>query len=60
MAGKRISPLKAGFWLTEQEKVYLLVVCAVLLIGFVARYFHLKNKAPTVYTPAVAEETDHG
>lgn len=52
------SPLQASFWLTNQEKRYILVICALFLLGIAARYFYLKNETPKVYTPAGIEETE--
>lgn len=55
------TPLQASFWLTSQEQIYILIICAVFLIGLMARYFYLKNEMPEVYTPAGTEkvETNH-
>ena len=58
MPDKNPSPLQASFWLTGQEKRYILVICALALLGSVARYFYLKNEKPEVYTPAGIEETE--
>lgn len=51
MSDKQPSPLRASFLLTSQEKGYVLVLCAILLIGIVARYYYLKNETAEVYTP---------
>jgi hypothetical protein len=61
MKAQRPSPLQASFWLTEQEKRYILVICAVILLGVVARHYYLKNEIAEVYTPAGIEEmeSDH-
>ena len=56
MADKKPSPLQASFWLTKQERISILVVCALALLGLAARYFYLKNEVPKVYTPAGIEE----
>jgi hypothetical protein len=58
MADKKPSPLQAGFWLTEQERRSILVICTLFLIGLVARYLYLKNETSTVYTPAGIEEME--
>jgi len=58
MPDKNPSPLQASFWLTGQEKRYILVICALALLGIAARYFHLKNEKPEVYAPAGIEETE--
>ncbi|HEY5653981.1 MAG TPA: hypothetical protein VIR63_06405 [Pontiella sp.] len=54
------SPLQACFLLTEQEKRYILVVCALFLLGLAVRYFYLKNETLKVYTPAEVEQRDQG
>lgn len=59
MPNEKLSPLQASFWLTEQEKRYILVVCALFLLGLTARYFYLKNEVPEVYTPVGLEEEHH-
>jgi len=58
MPDKNPSPLQASFWLTEQEKRYVLVICALALLGIAARYFHLKNEKAEAYIPAGIEETE--
>jgi len=58
MPDKNPSPLQASFWLTGQEKRYILVICALALLGIAARYFYLKNEKPEVYAPAGIEETE--
>lgn len=58
MKEKEPTPLQASFWLTNQEQKYILVICAVFLIGLIARYFYLKNEIPKVYTPAGIEEVE--
>jgi len=58
MADKKPSPLQASFWLTDQEKRSILVICTLFLIGLVARYLYLKNEIPTVYTPAGIEQME--
>ena len=51
MESKEPTPLQSGFLLTAQEKRYILVLCAIVLLGVVARYFYLKSQKPSVYTP---------
>lgn len=58
MKEKAPTPLQASFWLTKQEQGYILVVCAVFLIGLAARYFYLKNEITEAYTPAGIEESE--
>lgn len=55
MKEKPLSPLSASFWLTDREKIYIMVVCAIFLLGLSARYFYLKNEQAEVYTPAGIE-----
>ena len=50
--------MQACFWLTEQERRYVLVICALALLGIAARYFYLKSEKPEVYTPAGIEQTE--
>ena len=58
MIKKRPSPLQASFWLTNQEKTYVLIISTLFLIGLAARYFYLKNENPKVYTPAGIEKVE--
>jgi len=58
MSNKQPTPLQASFWLTHQEKTYILAVCTIFLIGIAARYFYLKNETPAAYTPAGTEELE--
>lgn len=51
MAIRTPSPLQASFWLTHQEKRYILVICALLLLGITARFYYLHNEVPEIYTP---------
>lgn len=60
MSDKTPTPLQAAFWLTKEETGYILVLCAVFLVGIVARYFYLKNEKPGAYTPVGVEEGEHG
>ncbi len=59
MPDKNPSPLQASFWLTGQEKRYILVICALVLLGIAARYFYLKNEKPEAYAPAGIEEQEN-
>jgi len=52
------TPLQASFWLTNEEKVYILAIFAIFLVGIVARYFYLKHETPTAYTPEGIEKTE--
>jgi hypothetical protein len=58
MTEKQPTPLQASFWLTHQEKTYILIICALFLLGLAARHFYLKNETTTVYTPAGIEEVE--
>jgi len=58
MGNKKISPLQAGFWLSEQEKRYILVICAIFILGLIARYYYLKQEESEVYTPPDLEQTE--
>lgn len=58
MADKKPSPLQSGFWLTNQEKRYILIICTLFILGIIARYLYLKNERPKVYTPADFEQTE--
>ncbi len=58
MKEKEPTPLQASFWLTNQEQRDILVICAIFLIGLIARYLYLKNEMPEVYTPAGIEESE--
>ena len=52
------TPLQAGFWLTNEEKVYILAIFAIFLVGIVARYFYLKHETPKAYTPEGIEKAE--
>ena len=58
MKEKEPTPLQASFWLTKQEQGYILVVCAVFLVGIAARYFYLKTETPEAYAPGGVEEPE--
>ncbi|MCF7817695.1 MAG: hypothetical protein K9M54_07420 [Kiritimatiellales bacterium] len=60
MRNKKPSPFQASFLLTDQEKIYVLVVCGIFLIGLCARHFYLINETATVYTSAGIEQTENG
>lgn len=60
MRNKKPSPFLASFLLTDQEKLYVLVVCGIFLLGFCARHFYLINETPAVYTPAGIEQMENG
>jgi hypothetical protein len=60
MADKKPSPLQSSFLLTTQEKRYILIICALFLLGIIARYLFLNNRRPTAYTPAGIEEPEKG
>lgn len=58
MVEKKTSPLLASFWLTEQEKRYILVICAIFLLGLAGRYLYLKHEKPVEYTPVGLEQPE--
>ena len=58
MANKKITPLQAGFWLSEQEKRYILLICAVFLLGLIARYYYHRHETAEAYVPPGVEETE--
>ena len=58
MSAKSPTPLQASFWLTPEEKQYVLVVLSILGVGIIARYFYLKNETSTVYKPADIEKIE--
>ncbi len=58
MAKNKPSPLQAGFWLSDQEKQYILVICAIFLLGLIARYWYLKHDTPETYSPAGLEKVE--
>lgn len=57
MSERKIGPLRASLWLTDEEKRYILVVCAILLFGMAARYWHLKREKAEPYAPRGVEKT---
>lgn len=58
MKDEQPTPLQAAFWLTEQERRYILTICALILLGIAARYFYLKSEKSKVYTPACTENPE--
>lgn len=58
MSDKKPNPFQASFLLTTSEKIYVLVVCVLFLLGMAARYFYLKNESPAGYTPAGIEKPE--
>jgi hypothetical protein len=58
MPERNPTPWQAGFWLTDQEKRGILVICALLLLGVAARYFYLKHEKPMPCTPAGMENPE--
>ena len=58
MKSETPTPLQAAFWLTDEEKVYLLAIFAIFLVGIVARYFYLKHETPKAYVPEGIEKTE--
>jgi hypothetical protein len=52
------SPLQTAFWLTPQERRFILAVSALVLLGLAARFFYLKHREPGGYTPAVTEAAE--
>ena len=58
MNSKPPTPLQASFWLTREERGYILVIFAIFLVGIVARYFYLKYETSKVYTPEGIEEME--
>lgn len=59
MKEKEPTPLQASFWVTSQEQGYILMICAVFLIGLAARFFYLKSETPEGYKPAGIEEVEN-
>lgn len=58
MAKKNPSPLQTSFWLTEQEKRYILVICSIFLLGLIARYWYLKHEKLKEYIPKGIEKLE--
>lgn len=55
MADKVPNPIQSGFLLTKQEKIYILVICALFILGLAARYLYLSNRNPS---PTIPVETE--
>ena len=55
MAEKQLNPIQSGFLLTKEEKIYLLVTCALFILGLAARYLYLNNRNPSPTVPAETE-----
>ncbi len=58
MKTKKPSPLQAAFWLNEQEMRYIIIICAIFLLGMVARYWYLKHEKPREYIPKGIEKVE--
>jgi hypothetical protein len=61
MSEKKSSPLQSGFILSRQEKIYILVICALFMLGLGARYLYLgnRNPSPTIPVEPSASEQNH-
>ncbi len=40
--------LRGRFSLTEEEKIWLLLVLFIVWVGLIGKYFHLKNQFPEI------------
>ena len=40
--------LRGRFSLTNEEKIWLLLVLFIVWVGLTGRYFHLKNQSPEI------------
>lgn len=58
MPEKNSNPLQSGFILSKQEKIYILVICALFILGLGARYLYLGNRNPSPTIPVEASETE--
>jgi len=58
MAEKTPSPLQASFWLSKQERIYILIICALFLFGLGARYLYLNNRKPSPPLDPQLEQAD--
>ncbi|WP_372798197.1 hypothetical protein [Pontiella sp.] len=47
MEEKTPSPLQAAFWLSKQERLYILIICVLFLLGVGARILYLNNRKPS-------------
>ncbi|MDF7800356.1 hypothetical protein P4C99_12835 [Pontiellaceae bacterium B1224] len=55
MAEKKSNPIQSGFLLTKQEKIYILVICSLFILGLAARYLYLNNRNPSPSIPVESE-----
>lgn len=53
---KRIpTPLQASFWITAEERRYLLVIITILVIGSIVRYVYFRKTVGEPLTSAAQE-----
>jgi hypothetical protein len=52
------NPLQACFWLTRQERLLIIAVCALLMLGMAVRCLYLKNEPSEGYLPDGVEAVD--
>ena len=55
---RRPTPLQLGFWLNSEEKLYLLVVFSILLLGIAARHYYRIHAESRAYTPGTEQQTE--
>lgn len=48
--------LRGRLSLTDEEKVWLLLLLIIIWVGLLGRYAHLKNKSPEPLTPQQVEK----
>jgi hypothetical protein len=58
MRKKNTTPFQAAFWLSSEEMTYLMILCAIFLIGLALRYFYLKTEQAEVYRPDHLSQTE--
>ena len=58
MIEKQPTPFQASFWLTHQEKNYVLIICALFLLGLAARRFYAEKETAKAYVPAGLEAVE--